>query len=101
MDVSLALDALVPGAEYTGSLTDNTKAAYDALRWHDARKQPLWAKIKTTSAQIEHRTDILAHIAALEAQISPRRLREAITRQEGAEWLKRTEAQITALRGKL
>lgn len=32
-DVALVLSALVPGAQYRGSMTANSKAAYNALVW--------------------------------------------------------------------
>jgi hypothetical protein len=45
MDLALALDRLVPGAAYGGSLTANSRDAYDALRWEDAREKPAWQEI--------------------------------------------------------
>jgi hypothetical protein len=42
MDVAAALDRLVPGAVYFGSLTDNTPEAYAAIRWEDEREKPSW-----------------------------------------------------------
>lgn len=45
MDVALALDALCPAAIYTGSLTENSEEAYNAVAWADEREQPLWADI--------------------------------------------------------
>ena len=44
-DVALAIDALVPAAQYGGSVTANTEAAYNAIRWEDARPKPTWAEI--------------------------------------------------------
>ncbi|MGW9947006.1 hypothetical protein J2W92_002343 [Rhizobium leguminosarum] len=46
MDISLALDHLVPAAEYFGSLTANDQDAYDALEWIDARAKPSWSAIE-------------------------------------------------------
>lgn len=46
MDVAIALDLLVPGAAYGGSLTANTRVAYEALRWEDARPQPSWSDLE-------------------------------------------------------
>lgn len=45
-DVALALDVLVPGAAYGGSLTANTKAAYDSIRWEDDRPKPSWTDVQ-------------------------------------------------------
>lgn len=45
MDVADILNNLVSGAEYRGSLTSNTQAAYDALVWSDARAKPSWNDI--------------------------------------------------------
>lgn len=42
MDVAIAIESLVPGAQYTGSLTDNTQEAFDALVWTDEREKPTW-----------------------------------------------------------
>lgn len=46
LDVAAALDFLVHAAEYEGSLTANTKDAYDALNWQDARPKPSWEEIE-------------------------------------------------------
>lgn len=46
MNVALALDALVPGAAYRGSLTANTRTAFDALVWEDDRTKPSWAQVE-------------------------------------------------------
>lgn len=50
IDVALALDRLVPGADYLGSLTAGTQAAYDALEWRDGRPKPSWAEIEQAVA---------------------------------------------------
>lgn len=47
MDIALALDHLVPGANYRGSLTRNIEVAFDALEWLDGRAKPSWAEIVT------------------------------------------------------
>lgn len=44
-DIAYALDQLVPGAEYRGSTTANTREAYNALVWLDARAKPSWDAI--------------------------------------------------------
>lgn len=44
-DIAYALDQLVPGAEYRGSTTANTREAYNALVWLDGRAKPSWDDI--------------------------------------------------------
>ena len=45
MDVAITLDALVPSPKFGGSLTANTREAYERIRWEDARPKPAWAEI--------------------------------------------------------
>lgn len=52
VDVAAALDVLVPGAAYGGSLTANTKAAFDALRWEDERPKPSWADVEAVEIPV-------------------------------------------------
>lgn len=47
IDIAITLDKLIPAAEYGGSLTDNTKESYDALRWEDQRPKPTWEQIES------------------------------------------------------
>jgi hypothetical protein len=49
IDVALALDALVPAAEYGGCLTGNTKEEYEALRWEDPREKPSWEAVQAVN----------------------------------------------------
>lgn len=53
MDIALALDSLVPGADYRGSLTNNTAEAYDNIFWQDSRPKPAWQTIIEAWDQIE------------------------------------------------
>jgi hypothetical protein len=46
MDIALAIEALVPNADYFGSTTSNTKENYDALIWNDSRTKPNFADLK-------------------------------------------------------
>jgi hypothetical protein len=50
MDICLTLAHLVPMAEYSGSLTANTRASFDALLWRDARTKPTWAELNAAAA---------------------------------------------------
>jgi hypothetical protein len=63
MSLALALDAIVPGALYQGSLTDDTEAAYDSLIWLDVRPKPLYSKVVAAVAQIL-KADLKAFAAA-------------------------------------
>jgi hypothetical protein len=50
MDLALAIEKLLPSAEYGGSTTANDEAAFDALVWTDARDKPTWAEIVAADA---------------------------------------------------
>lgn len=50
---------------------------------------------------ISARESVLAQIVALEAQQTPRRIREAALTDEGRAWLEALDAQIAALRAQL
>jgi hypothetical protein len=52
MSLALALDIVMPGAEYTGSLTNDTQDAYDRIVWLDARPKPTFEKVLAASAQV-------------------------------------------------
>ncbi len=51
-DIAAALDALVPGADWQGSVTANTEEAYAALRWSDARPKPSWLDVVAKATEI-------------------------------------------------
>lgn len=46
MDVALGIEALLPGAEYYGSTTANTKESFDNLNWLDERAKPTWKQVQ-------------------------------------------------------
>ncbi len=46
LDVALAIEALLPAAEYFGSTTANTKECFDNLQWQDNRPKPNWKQIQ-------------------------------------------------------
>jgi hypothetical protein len=52
VDIALALDVLVPGADWQGSAMAGTKAAFGRLRWHDARPKPSWAAVKAKADEL-------------------------------------------------
>jgi hypothetical protein len=53
MDIALAIESLIPGAKYGGSVSLHSEAAYDSLRWEDDRTKPSWAAIEGAWAIIE------------------------------------------------
>ena len=46
LDIATVLDILIPGADYRGSLTENTEVAYDSIVWGDVRPKPAWTEIE-------------------------------------------------------
>ena len=46
LDVALAIEILVPAANYFGSVTDNTEESYSSLEWLDERGKPAWRELK-------------------------------------------------------
>lgn len=53
MDLALAIEYLVPAAKYSGSVTANTKAAYEKIVWKDARPMPAWVAVSAAWLEIE------------------------------------------------
>lgn len=51
-DLTIALQLILPGAQYGGSLTDNTREAYEALTWEDNRPKPSWAEIDAAHVKL-------------------------------------------------
>ena len=46
MDIALAIEKILPVAEYIGSVTANTETAWDAVSWTDTRREkPTWAEL--------------------------------------------------------
>jgi hypothetical protein len=52
MDIALAIEVLIPSAEYFGSTTKNTKSEFDALVWNDSRQKPTWTAISNAYADL-------------------------------------------------
>lgn len=52
MDILRALESLVPGPEFKGTMKNNTQAQYTALDWTDTRKKPTLAKLTTEDARL-------------------------------------------------
>jgi hypothetical protein len=74
-NVALALDRVLPAAQYGNSLTANTREAYDALRWQDERDKPEWEAIEAAGEALlveqsqPTPADIAANIKAMVAEL--------------------------------
>lgn len=54
IDIALALDVLVPGASYRGSLTANTQEAYNAIAWEEEGiNKPSWAEVLAKAEELD------------------------------------------------
>lgn len=56
MDIALVLDKLVPDGDWQGSVTDNTKKAFDNIWWADDRSKPTWEEAQANWVRIENET---------------------------------------------
>ena len=78
LDIALAIGKILPAAEYLGSTTANTEAAWDAVTWTDTRRaKPTWVELEAAAqpnpielanaqitmfmAKIQSRLDAFAH----------------------------------------
>ena len=59
MDIALAIEALVPRAEYFGSTTSNTKEDYDLLIWNDERVKPEFTALKVAYDLLVQETQLI------------------------------------------
>lgn len=62
---------------------------------------PIYVDKTTDELAAETNAGVLAQIASVEAQITPRRLREAVISSAGATWLVERDTEIAALRATL
>lgn len=53
MDIALAVERLVPNAEYFGSTETNNNTAWKAVEWKDSRKKPSWGDLVSAYGEIE------------------------------------------------
>lgn len=53
MDSNKAIDLLVPGALFFGSMADNTEGSFNTIQWYDERPKPTWAEMQVASAEAE------------------------------------------------
>ncbi|PVZ19910.1 MULTISPECIES: hypothetical protein [unclassified Pseudomonas] len=69
---AIALDGLVPGAVYYGTLDADDEEAYDALDWQDPRPKPTWEEVRAWTEPVkvpESVTMMQARMAMLNAGI--------------------------------
>lgn len=77
MDIAHAIEQLVPGAEYSGSVTPDYadkigghRTAFEKIKWEDKRPKPSWAEIAAVPLpKAEPRQDLESRLAALEERI--------------------------------
>lgn len=71
--------------------------------WNEAKlgPQPTLAELQAAEPAAMAQHEARRKIAEAEAQITPRRLREAVLTQAGRDWLAAQEEKIKAERGKL
>ncbi|MCC8193899.1 MAG: hypothetical protein LIP28_04560 [Deltaproteobacteria bacterium] len=70
MDIALAVETILAGASYRGSVTDNTEDAWNKVVWLDDRRgKPTWAEV--TAAAPDPLVEARARkIAAIDAETS-------------------------------
>lgn len=52
MTIAIALEAVLPGALYSGSLTADTAEAYAAIQWLDTRPKPSYEKVASVMPNV-------------------------------------------------
>jgi len=71
MDLAMAIDKLIPSAEYFGSTNDNTEEAFTKLNWFDKRKKPIWEEIvsayELVKIDLQAEKEMIANLAAKKA----------------------------------
>lgn len=58
MDIALMIHRLRPEADWQGSVTENTRESFEAIRWVDRRGKPSWTDLESewTAYQAEEAT---------------------------------------------
>lgn len=64
MTFAIALETILPGALYTGSLTADTQEAYAAIQWLDIRPKPSYEKVLDVVSNII-KDDLKAYAAQI------------------------------------
>ena len=69
MDIAATLDRLTPGTDWQGSVTDNTKEAFDNIRWNDERMKPTWKEVQAKWLEIELEPEPKSEIELLKERV--------------------------------
>lgn len=101
IDIRLALEQFGTDWKFSGSVTDGTQQAWEAVYWEDSRAKPSWDDLCAAHVKWTKRSLLFADIAALEAQQTDRRMRDAALTDAGKEWLQNLEDKIAAKREEL
>lgn len=96
MDIAKALAFGWPNEQWTLS-----GDSYDGLNWQSQYPKPSLQELEAAWSDYILRRSVLVQIEELEASVTPRRLREAVTSQAGKDWLAGVDSQISVLRGQL
>ena len=97
MDIRLTIHELVPSAQYGGGVSENTREEFESLVWEDSRPKPTWEDLVAAYPAVNRKYSALRVIQSLEAQITIRRIREAMLGVDGG-WLAQQEVAIQAAR---
>lgn len=70
MDIALAIEKLLPAAEYRGSVVMNTPACWGAVSWTDSRiAKPTWAELESAWTTLESTLAASQRIKEIKAQL--------------------------------
>lgn len=108
MDTALAIEHILPAAQYNGSVTANTLDAWEKVMWQDERiPKPTWEELESSWAEVAEQSAIARRIAAIDARLagldleSTRPLRALLADNgtiEDKERLEALESEAAALR---
>jgi hypothetical protein len=97
----------LPETDQSPALAEYERYGAETLELHEGTVMVTRAVVPWTQAEIDAdlaakaRSTALSQITALEATVTQRRLREAVTTDAGKTWLAGVDAQISALRGQI
>lgn len=73
VDIALMIEKVAgEGAEYGGSVTANTREAFEAIRWEDQREKPTWKQLEdawTAYVEPPEPLPLEERLTALEAEV--------------------------------
>ncbi|MDD4924287.1 MAG: hypothetical protein PHF74_05580 [Dehalococcoidales bacterium] len=84
IDIALAIEKVKPGAVYYGSVTVNTKEAYEKIRWQDSEPKPSWEELKQAYVIAKQEQDAKEAMAQYKSKVD-KRIREIAMRELKAE----------------